>query len=210
MMRRTGDDPLAVWRARLRAHLCGRAQGRAAGAAGIDRRCRSRALPALRRARCCARRRRKRRRPPWRRAALAPAAAQGQGADLVRLAKASDDLCRRRRLSRLEDQPPRRHADRGQALAAALADPRRAHSAASAVAARRDPLTPPRPARSATARGERVDGERLPQHVAAGEVAGVARLADIAGDEQHGDRRDRGARPRRRARCRSFPASSRR
>ena len=35
--------------ARLRAHLCARAAGRAARAAGLDRRCRSGALPALRR-----------------------------------------------------------------------------------------------------------------------------------------------------------------
>ena len=68
--------------------------------------------------------------------ALAGAAAQGQGADRGPADEGEHDLRRRDRLPRLEDQPPRRDADRGQALAAALAAGRRAYSAASPVEAR--------------------------------------------------------------------------
>ena len=173
------------WRARLRAHLSAPSCGpsgrsepgsivdaeperyRRFGAAALAGRPRAEPAPdAARRAR-------------WRRRRR-----KGKALTLVRLAKASDDLRRRRRLSRLEDQPPCRDGDRGEALAAALAAARRAYSAASSVAAGRDPLSRPRPSAAATARGEGGDGEGLAQQLVAGEVLGLARLADIAGDEQ--------------------------
>src|SRR5205085_10907863 len=75
--------------------------------------------------------------------ALPAAPGEWQGDEPGAPGQGADDLRRRRRLSRLEDQPPFGRGDRGEAVAAALADPRRAYSAASSVAAGGDPLRPP-------------------------------------------------------------------
>ena len=74
---------------------------------------------------------------------LGPLSPAGQDAVAGAARQGGDHLRRRRRLSGLEDQPPRRDADRDQALAAPLADPRRAYSAASSVSSRRDSLIRP-------------------------------------------------------------------
>ena len=97
---------------------------------------------------------------------------KGKALTLVRLAKASTTFAGGDRLSRLEDQPPRRHRDRGEAVAAALAAARRAHSAAAPVESGARSVEPCRRARSADldrARRERGDGERLAQQFAAGQ-----------------------------------------
>src|SRR5205085_1002905 len=84
----------------------------------------------------------------WVRAAAAreqAVPAEGQGDEPGAARQGDHDLRRRRRLYRLEDQPPCGDRARGEALAAALADSGRAYSAASSASAGCDPLKPPLP-----------------------------------------------------------------
>ena len=112
--------------------------------------------------------------PDRRQAAVRPSPGQGQR-----------HLCRRRGIYRLEDQPPRRHRYRAQAVAEAASAAGGDQPAAAAPPIGRDPLGR-RAKRAGDGAGQRADRERLAQQVIADQIVALA-LADIAGDEQHGD-----------------------
>ncbi len=85
-------------------------------------------------------------------ARLAADAAARQAAHARAARQGIGDLRGRARLSRVEDQSPRAHRHRDPAVAAALADPRRAQSAAPPACARRGALSGSAAKASATAR----------------------------------------------------------
>ena len=135
----TGDrigDPLAIWRRGFELTYDSELRAERQGRPGSDRRRRSGALPPFRRGGDAGRGRRRCRRKAWRRFRR-----RGKGLSLVRLAKATTTYAGGVDYLAWKIN---RHAgtqDRGEAVAAALADIGRAYSAASSAEARRDPLS---------------------------------------------------------------------
>ena len=128
-------DPLDWWRRGFALTYSAELRAERKGARRLGRRCRSRALSALR-----AGRRSRRIDRPARQAAVGAAADRRARCCPSSASPRPRHLRRRGRLYRLEDQPPRRDGHRGQALAAALAAAGRAQPAAAAAPIGRDSL----------------------------------------------------------------------